>query len=72
MTTKRVFPHTGRYPNEARRKTVKAMYESGMSMRAIAAVIGTSYQAVQSLLDRAGVPRRPSGGNTGSHSRHKK
>lgn len=65
------FKHTGRNPNEARREAVRAMYEAGMSIRTIALRVGTTYQAVHSLLQRIGVPLRPRGGNTGSHSRRK-
>ena len=66
------FVHTGRTPNEARRVAVKAMYDGGMSVRQIAALVGTTYQAVHSLLQRSGMQLRPRGGNTGSHSRHRK
>jgi len=49
------------------------MYEDeGKSIRQIAAELGVTFQAVQSLLVRMGVPRRPRGGNTGSHSRHRR
>lgn len=65
------FRHTGRYPNKARRDAVAAMYKAGMSIRVIATRVGTTYQAVHSLLQRMGVPLRPRGGNTGSHSRRK-
>jgi transposase len=65
------FAHTGRIPNEARREAVRAMYHAGMSIRTIALRVGTTYQAVHSLLQRMGVTLRPRGGNTGSHSRRK-
>lgn len=65
------FAHTGRLPNAARRDAVRAMYEAGMSIRTIAVRVGTTYQAVHSLLQRMGVTLRPRGGNTGSHSRRK-
>jgi transposase len=49
------------------------LYEDeGKSIRQIAAELGVTFQAVQSLLARMGVPRRPRGGNTGSHSRHRR
>jgi hypothetical protein len=38
----------------------------------IAAEVGITKQAVSGLLKRAGVTTRPTGGNTGSHSRHRK
>lgn len=72
MKKRERFAHTGRKPNEDRRQAVASMYEGGMSLRAIAALVGVTAQAVQSMLDRMGVPRRPPGGNTGSHSRHRK
>lgn len=59
-------------PNLERREQVKTLYESGLSVRQIAAQIGVTFQAVQSMLARMGVPRRPRGGNQGPHSRHKK
>jgi hypothetical protein len=59
-------------PNHERRAQVKALYESGLSVRQIAAQIGVTFQAVQSMLVRMGVPRRSRGGNQGPHSRHKK
>lgn len=70
-TSKR-FAHTGRRPNDERRQAVLAMYESGMSIRAVADVMMVTPQAVQSMLSRMGQPRRPRGGNRGSHSRHHK
>lgn len=66
------YAHTGRRPNESRRQAVAAMYQGGMSLRAIADMVGVSAQAVQSMLVRMGVARRPPGGNTGGHSRHRK
>lgn len=66
------YAHTGRLPNESRRQAVAAMYKGGMSLRAIADMVGVSAQAVQSMLARMGVDRRPPGGNTGGHSRHRK
>jgi hypothetical protein len=59
-------------PNHERRAQVKALYESGLSVRQIAPKLGVTFQAVQSMLVRMGVPRRPRGGNQGPHSRHKK
>lgn len=64
--------HLGNRPNVAKRERVIDMYDSGMSMRAIAAVVGVSHQAVHMMLWRSGHPRRMRGGNTGGHSRHKK
>jgi transposase len=58
--------------NLQKRDRVRAMYQDeGKSIRQIAAELGVTFQAVQSLLARMGVPRRPRGGNTGSHSRHR-
>lgn len=59
-------------PNLERRAQVKALYESGLSVRQISAQVGVTFQAVQSMLARMGVPRRPRGGNQGPHSRHRK
>lgn len=72
MTKRARFAHTGRRPNEERRQAVASMYQGGMSLRAIADMVGVTAQAVQSMLDRMGIPRRPPGGNTGGHSRHRK
>lgn len=66
------FAHTGNQPNEARRTAVASLYQTGMSLRDVATVIGVSYQAVHSMLQRANVPLRGRGGNQGSHSRHRK
>ena len=59
-------------PNQERRALVKQLYESGLSVRQIAAQTGRTFQAIQSMLSRMGVPRRPRGGNQGPHSRHRK
>lgn len=64
--------YTGPKPAQARREMVKALYLSGLSIRQTALEVGITPQAVQSMLDRMGVPRRPAGGNTGSHSRHRR
>jgi transposase-like protein len=64
--------HYGNRPNLAKREKVIDMYDSGMTMRAIAVVMGVSHQAIHSMLWRAGHPRRMRGGNTGGHSRHAK
>ena len=64
--------HAGNMPNEERRHTVRVLYESGLSIRAVAERIGVSFQAVHSLLRRSGVALRPRGCSVGSHSRHKK
>lgn len=66
------FPHTGRKPNENRRHAVVALYTNGMSIHEVGALIGVSPQAVHSMLQRMGIPRRPRGGNKGGHSRHRK
>lgn len=64
--------HTGNLPNEARRQRVIQLYETGLSMRDVAREVNVTFQAVHSMLVRAGVYRRPRGGNTGPHSRHRK
>jgi transposase len=64
--------HTGNQPNEIRRARVIALYRSGLSIRAVAAQVGTTFQAVHSLLERVGEPRRTRGGNMGGHSRHRR
>lgn len=69
--TKR-FAHTGRRPNDDRRQAVLALYQSGLSIHAVSALIGVSPQAVHSMLQRMGAQLRPRGGNRGSHSRHRK
>jgi DNA-binding CsgD family transcriptional regulator len=56
----------------AHREQVAAMYRSGMNTSQIAAVFGCSRQAISHLLRKHGVIMRPRGGNTGSHSRHRK
>lgn len=66
------FAHTGRRPNEERRQAVATLYQSGLSIHAVAELIGVSPQAVHSMLQRMGVQLRPRGGNQGSHSRHRK
>ena len=64
--------HTGSAPNQHRRRVVATLYQSGLSMRDIAAIVGVSFQAVQSLCKRMGLPVRPPGGNQGAHSRHER
>jgi IS30 family transposase len=56
----------------AYRQTVRTLYEEGMSLRMISEQVGKTRQAIQQLLVRMGVPRRPRGGNQGSHSRHRR
>lgn len=46
----------------ARRDAACELYESGMSLAAVAAVLGTSGPAVRQWLVQAGVPRRGRGG----------
>lgn len=62
--------HTGNLPNEARRERVIQLYQMGLSMRDVAREVNVTFQAVHSMLVRAGVYRRPRGGNSGTHSRH--
>lgn len=54
----------------SRRRQAVMLYRDGLTLRAIAEKMGVSHQAVHKLLVKAGVERRPRGGNTGSHSRH--
>ena len=71
-STRAYARHVGNTPNEARRHTVRVLYESGLSLRMVADRIGVTYQAVHALLQRSGVVLRPRGCNVGTHSRHKK
>lgn len=70
MTT--VTRHMGNRPHMERRQRVRELYEQGHSLRDVAQMVGTTFQAVHGMLRRMGVPIRPNGGNTGSHSRHRK
>lgn len=63
--------HQGNKPNADKRQTVVALYQHGHTIRDIARAVGVTFQAVHALLVKAGVPRRPRGGNTRSHSRHR-
>jgi transposase len=54
-----------------KREMVERLYVTeGLSIRQVAERMGVTFQAVQSMLARRGIPRRPRGGNTGTHSRH--
>lgn len=64
--------HAGNAPHDIRRAKVAALYRSGLSIRAVAGEVGVTFQAVHSMLRRMGVKLRGRGGNTGSHSRHRK
>lgn len=66
------LPHIGPYPDLARRAMVCDLYFNGMTIRQIATAVDVSYQAIHKLLTDAGVPLRPRGGNTGTHSRRKR
>jgi hypothetical protein len=55
-----------------RRRQIKRLYATGLTLRQIAAAYGVTYQAVHSMLERMGVQRRPRGGNQGSHSRRRR
>lgn len=57
---------------EERRTIVASLYAEGLTTRQIAAQLNVSYQAVHQMLQRLDIPRRPRGGNMGSHSRRKK
>jgi len=67
------FPHTGNQPNDEKRDVAKMLYvDKGLSLRDVATRMGVTYQAVHSLLKRAGVDLRGRGGNQGAHSRRRK
>lgn len=72
VKNKPLAEHTGNIPNYKRRLVVESCYSSGLSIREIAEIAGVSFQAVHSMLKRMGMPMRQRGGNSGSHSRHKK
>lgn len=55
-----------------RRALIASLYAQGQTTRQIAERLGISYQAVHQMLQRLDIPRRPRGGNMGSHSRRKK
>ena len=55
-----------------RRALITSLYAQGQTTRQIAERLGISYQAVHQMLQRLDIPRRPRGGNMGSHSRRKK
>jgi DNA-binding MarR family transcriptional regulator len=55
-----------------RRVLVATLYQAGHTTRQIAEQLGVSYQAIQQMLQRLDIPRRPRGGNMGSHSRRRK
>jgi transposase-like protein len=63
-----LYAHTGPRPNEARRQAVKALYENGMTIRAVAERVGTTYQAAHAMLQRMGVTLRKRGGRYGRSS----
>lgn len=58
--------------NEARRAKILELYQAGKSIREIAVELKCSFQNIHGMLLRLGIPRRPRGGNQGSHSRHRK
>ena len=64
--------HAGNKPHAIRRAKVRALYRSGLSLRDVAHEVGVTFQAVHRMLVRMGEPIRKNGGNTGSHSRHRK
>jgi transposase len=64
--------HAGNRPHAIRRAKVLALYRSGLSLRDVAEQVGVTFQAVHRMLVRMGEPTRQRGGNTGSHSRHRK
>ncbi|MGA0134227.1 MAG: helix-turn-helix domain-containing protein [Opitutales bacterium] len=58
--------------DEKRRTQIRRLYAAGLTLRQIGAALDVTYQAVHSMLERMGVPRRPRGGNQGAHSRRRK
>ena len=55
-----------------KREMVERLYVTeGLSIRQVAERMGVTFQAVQSMLARHNIPRRPRGGNNGPHSRHR-
>lgn len=66
------YQHHGNTPCHAKRDYCARRYREGATVMQIAAEVGITKQAVSGLLKRAGVTTRPTGGNTGSHSRHRK
>ena len=55
-----------------KREMVERLYVTeGLSIRQVAERMGVTFQAVQSMLARHNIPRRPRGGNQGPHSRHR-
>jgi transposase len=66
------LPHTGNKPNEEKREIASMLYNSGLSLRAVAEKMGVTFQAVYGLLKRSNVRLRGRGGHQGSHSRRKK
>jgi hypothetical protein len=54
---------TGDARQQARDKAAE-LYRSGMTLDAVAAVIGRSHGGTLALLHEASVPMRPRGGNT--------
>lgn len=59
-------------PDIARREEAARLYKQGLSLRQVAEIMGITHQGVVYLLEAAGVERRSRGGNTGSHSRHRR
>ena len=66
------LPKCGRNPDLARRELVSELYLQGLSCRQVGELIGVSAQNVHQLLQQHKTPTRPRGGNTGSHSRHRR
>ena len=57
---------------EQRATLMARLYEKdGLTLRAIADLMQTTYQNVHGILTRRRVRMRKRGGNTGSHSRHR-
>lgn len=66
------MPDASSLPLAERRRLVAELYQSGHTTRQIAEQLGVSYQAIHQMLQRLDIPRRPRGGNMGSHSRRRK
>lgn len=66
------MPDASSMPLAERRRLVAELYQAGHTTRQIAEQLGVSYQAIHQMLQRLDIPRRPRGGNMGSHSRRRK
>ena len=67
-----MMPGNNAKKQEERRQRMRRLYESGMTLRAVAEKMGCSFQSVHQVLRLMGVPMRTRGGNMGSHSRRRR